>query len=84
MRVIYHKNFTKRFKKLPAKIKESFYERLILFYQDKHAESLNNHSVDKAYPGLRSINVTGDYRALFHDSEDAVTFTDIGTHANLY
>ncbi len=84
MRVIYHKNFTKRFRKLPTKIKEGFYERLALFYSDKYAESLNNHSVDKAYPCLRSINVTGDYRALFHDSEDAVTFVDIGTHAKLY
>ncbi|MEK7520270.1 MAG: hypothetical protein AAB581_03465 [Patescibacteria group bacterium] len=84
MRVVYHKNFEKKFRKLPAKVKERFYGRLALFYKNKHAKTLNNHSVDTAYPGVRSINITGDYRALFYDVGETVTFLTIGTHTELY
>jgi len=84
MQIEYKKHFQKDFKKLSPKIKEQFYRRLELFIQNKFDKSLNNHSVDKVFPGCRSINVTGDYRAIFQDGLEVITFVTIGTHSELY
>lgn len=75
MDIQFHKNFKKRFKKIPAKVQAQFYERLDLFLSDKFDKTLNNHAVDKAYPDCRSINVSGDYRAIFKDHGDGAIFT---------
>ena len=61
-----------------------FYERLDLFTGNKFHPILNNHSVDKRFPGCRSINVTGDYRAIFKEVGQEVKFVHIGTHSQLY
>jgi len=45
---------------------------------------LNNHDVSKVYTGCRSINITGDYRAIFQDEGEIVIFITIGTHSELY
>lgn len=45
---------------------------------------LNNHSVDKAFTDCRSINVTGDYRAIFKEENNVIIFLKIGTHSELY
>ncbi len=79
-----HKNFQKKFDKIPPKIQEYFYERLDLFLQDKFNKTLSNHSVDKAYPNCRSINISGDYRAIFKENGDVAIFITIGTHSDLY
>ncbi len=54
MEVRFHKNFKKKFKKLPVKIQEQFFERLEIFFQNKFDKLLNNHSVDKAFPNFKS------------------------------
>lgn len=84
MDAVFHKNFKKKFKKLPPKIQEKFYERLDVFLQNKFDTVLNNHSVDKVFLHCRSINVSGDYRAIFRDQKDVVIFITIGTHSDLY
>ncbi len=84
MEIRFHKNFKKRFQKIPVKTQEQFYQRLDVFLLDKFNKTLNNHSVEKAYPNCRSINVSGDYRAIFHDQADVVVFITIGTHSDLY
>lgn len=85
MKIDYHKKFLKAFDKLPAKVKEKFYERLRIFSQDPFHPLLNNHLVEPAYPGWRSINITGDYRALYEPiSLDVAVFMKIGTHSELY
>ncbi len=84
MEVKFHKNFKKKFSKLPVKIQEQFYERLELFFQNKFDKLLNNHSVDKVFPNCNSINVSGDYRAIFEDQVDLAIFITIGTHSELY
>jgi len=46
---------------------------------------LNNHPLHAPFEGSRSINVTGDYRAIFKYLEpDLVIFTRIGTHHQLF
>jgi addiction module RelE/StbE family toxin len=84
MQVEYKKRFQKDFKKLPPRLKEQFYKRLEVFLKDKFDPTLSNHSVDKAFPGCRSINVTGDYRAVFVETGQVATFITIGTHSELY
>lgn len=84
MEVKFHTTFKKKLKKIPPKIQDRFYERLELFARDKFSRVLNNHSVDRAYPNCRSINVGDDYRAIFEDSGETIVFITIGTHSDLY
>lgn len=84
MRVLFHRNFEKKFGKLPAEIRGKFLERLTRFLKDKHDTVLNNHPVEKSFPGCRSINVTGDYRAVFKEEGDTVIFIAVGSHSDLY
>ncbi|MDP3900549.1 MAG: type II toxin-antitoxin system RelE/ParE family toxin [bacterium] len=84
MQVKFHKIFKKKFKKLPPWAQKKFYERLEVFLRNDHDAVLRNHSVDKAYPNCRSINISGDYRAIYYHNGDEVIFIIIGTHAELY
>ena len=82
----YSKKFIKSLKKAPNKIQIAFRNRLEIFLSDKFHPILNNHSLSGEYQGYRSINITGDWRAIFRErgSEDTVYFVIIGTHSNLY
>ncbi len=84
MEASFHKSFKKKFKRLPPKIQAQFYERLDIFLRDPFNVVLQNHSVNKAFPNCRSINITGDYRAIFKVDTQTVIFITIGTHAELY
>ena len=85
MKIELHKNFTRSYVKLPKKIQEQFKERKHLFIENRVHPILKNHSVEKRFPGCRSINITGNYRAIFKEnSDDTIVFMLIGTHAELY
>jgi addiction module RelE/StbE family toxin len=84
MKVVFHATFVKRFQKCSPKIQQAFEERLELFLKNPYHPLLRNHAVGRAYPGCRSINVTGDMRAIYHMHEGACVFVLIGTHAELY
>jgi len=84
MKVFYKDKFDKKFIKLNSKIQNQFYKRLEVFLVYKFHPILNNHKVDKKFPGCRSINITGDYRAIFEDKEEIINFVNIGTHSELY
>ncbi len=61
-----------------------FYEKLVIFEIDQFAQILNNHSVHYPYEGCRSINITGDVRALYEITDNTVIFIHIGSHSELY
>lgn len=85
MQIKLHRNFLKRYIKLPEKIREKFKEKRNLFIEDRFDPILNNHSVEKRFPDCRSINITGDYRAIFKEEKgDIYIFINIGTHSELY
>jgi len=84
MQITYKKTFEKRFKKLPEKVKNHFYSRLTLFMSSPFDGLLNNHQVDRAYPDCRSINITGDYRAIYYEQGRCIYFILIGRHSELY
>lgn len=85
MIILFQGSFEKRFKKLSLKIKNHFYDRLALFEENKFHPLLNNHSVEKRFTNCRSINITGDYRAIFKEDKGSVyIFVNIGAHSELY
>ena len=84
MTIDFHKDFTKGLKRLPPKIKKKFQERLLFFEKDQFNPILNNHALNGGYQGYRSINVTGDMRAIYRKDTNAVIFVEIGSHSKLY
>jgi len=85
MYLLFAKGFRKRFDKLPKDIREQCNERLLLFETTSYHPLLNNHALNGDYAGYRSINVTGDYRAIFrYETETVITFVQIGTHHELF
>jgi addiction module RelE/StbE family toxin len=80
----YHTVFLKQFDKLQREIREAFYRRLALFQQDKFHPLLNNHMLSGRYADKRSINITGDFRALYQEEDRFIIFKLIGTHHQLF
>ena len=65
MNIKYSATFKKQYKKAPKKIQEKVKERVSLFVQDPTNQMLNNHALTGKYQGYRSINITGDWRAIY-------------------
>lgn len=85
MQILFHKNFDKKYRKLNSKIQNSVDKRIKLFISDKFNLTLNNHPLSGKYSNFWSINITGDYRAVYYFLEvDSVIFVEMGTHSELY
>ncbi len=84
MTIVFHKDFKKKYIKLPPKIIEKLNDRLRLFGKDEFDPALNNHALKGKWMGYRSINVTGDMRAVFKRDLESAFFVAIDTHSNLY
>ena len=84
MIISYSKNFVKQSKKLSKPVRDKLINRIELFTNNPLNYELNNHALKGKYRKYRSINVTGDYRALYLMQDDSVIFDLIGTHSQLY
>lgn len=89
MQVEFARKFKKQHQKSDKKIKAAFDTRLELFLKNSHHPALNNHALTGNYEGYRSINITGDWRAIFSqhlDQEEniVIIFELLGTHSQLY
>jgi len=88
IRIDFSHKFNKHLRKAPTKIKLAFRNGLILFGQNPFNPLLNNHSLSGELSSYRSINVTGDWRAIYsanHEGEiEIVVFEMLGTHSQLY
>ena len=89
MQIKFGRKFTKQYEKAGAEIRSLFDERLKLFIQDPFQLTLNNHPLTGKLKGFRSINITGDWRAIYSQSSDPVEgkviiFEMLGTHSKLY
>ena len=84
----YDPAFIKALKKAEVRIRKSFRERIAIFAKNPLDPQLNNHKLRKPYEGLRSIDITNDYRAAYEEmtaGEDTVAyFVILGTHDELY
>lgn len=85
MKIKFHRYFTKRYKKLSPGIRRQFEKRLFIFEENLFHPQLNNHPLTGDRRGQWSINVTGDWRAIYvFKDKDTIVFIDIDTHSNLY
>lgn len=85
MIIQYHRVFLKQHRKTPASIRQKFEKRLRLFVKDPFHLLLRNHRLSGDREGQRSINVTGDWRAVYEmKNSHTVVFLEIGTHDSLY
>ena len=85
MKIELHRNFLKAYVKQPKKIQEKFKEKRNLFIKDMFHPLLDNHSLIGGYRDCRSINITGNIRAIFYVKQNGgVIFINIGSHSELY
>jgi addiction module RelE/StbE family toxin len=86
MRILLHKNFEKNYKKLKESEKRAFKDRRNIFLKNPFDPILNNHALSGKYQGCRSINITGDIRAIYRvlNNEELAYFVTVDTHSNLY
>jgi addiction module RelE/StbE family toxin len=86
MRIEYSKVFLEQFQRCPENIQDAFRIRLEIFIHSAFAPILNHHPLNGQLKGYRSINISGDWRAIFRiiRVEDVAYFIAIGTHNQLY
>lgn len=84
MTVEFTKNFIKQSKKLSPKLRKQVIQRIELFTSNPLDPLLRNHQLKGKYKQYRSIDVTGDYRALYLSKDGEAVFDIIGIHAQLY
>jgi addiction module RelE/StbE family toxin len=85
MKIKFHKNFEKKYKRLPVKLKLKVKERNKIFSENPFDPVLNNHALQGKYHGYRSINITGDIRIVYNLLDKNIAlFVDIDSHSNLY
>ena len=77
-----------KLKKVDVRIRKSFYKKIAVFENNPFDSSLNNHPLKDPYEGLRSIDITNDYRAVYEEvpsgNETVAYFSLLGTHKELY
>ena len=88
MNIKFGKKFAKQYSKAPQKIKKAFSDRLEIFKKQPLHPLLNNHYLKGKYLSCQSINVTGDWRAIYQEvrekTKKIIIFLTLGTHSQLY
>ncbi len=82
--VDFSNKFKKQLQKAPVEIKRAFSKRLDLFNEDIYDSQLRNHQLSGNYRRYRSINITGDWRAIYSQKGMTILFELLGTHSQLY
>lgn len=84
MKVGYSRNFIRAARRLDPKLRRRVADRIRLFSANPLDPQLRDHALKGSYRAYRSIDITGDYRALYLLRGDEAVFDIIGTHAQLY
>jgi addiction module RelE/StbE family toxin len=88
MIIKYSPNFLRTLKKADVRIRKSFKEKILIFSRNPNDPELDNHSLKKPYQGMRSIDITSDWRAIYEEKiegdEIVAFFVALGTHSQLY
>ena len=71
MNIQFKKDFRKQYKKLSPKLQKLFQKRFLIFQSDPFSQILNNHTLAGKYKKCRSINVSGDLRAIYTTKNDS-------------
>lgn len=88
MNVKYDPDFIERLKKVDVRIRKSFKKVIVVFITNPNDFQLNNHSLREEWKGYRSIDVTGNWRAIYIEKVEGkgtvAYFVALGTHKELY
>lgn len=84
MKVSYSKNFLKQYSKLNPNMQIKVDKKILLWQSNPINPLLKNHSLLGKLAHYRSINISGDYRALYIQHDNEVIFDAVGTHSQLY
>ncbi len=84
MNLRYSKEFLKDISRLSEKQANQLEERLELFTKNPVDPILNNHKLKGRLKYYRSINITGDVRAVFRAEGADTKFVRLATHSELY
>lgn len=88
MIVRYSPDFYRQFKKANVRIRNRVDKRIEKFLNNPNDSELNNHALKREYQGYRSIDITGDWRAIYREikmHDDSIAyFVALGTHKELY
>ena len=84
MTVSYSKNFLKQAKKLSPELRQKLLERVAIFARNPLHPALRNHALKGKWRAYRSVDITGDVRALYLQHADEAIFDAVGTHSQLY
>ena len=80
--------FVAKLKKANIRIRKSFKQRITVFSSNPDEPVLNDHPLRDEWQGYRSIDITGDWRAIYTEKleveETVAYFVTIGTHQELY
>ena len=88
MKVRFSPEFLHKLKASDVRLRDQFKRRIILFCRRPNELILRNHALKKDWGGYRSINITGDIRAIYTEKMDGRSkiayFVAVGTHRELY
>jgi len=84
MKAGYSKQFLRQYIKLSPAVRQRVDERIKLWQTDPLNSQLRNHQLKGSYKDYRSIDITGDYRALYLSQPGIAIFDKLGTHSQLY
>ncbi|MDP3997501.1 MAG: type II toxin-antitoxin system mRNA interferase toxin, RelE/StbE family [bacterium] len=87
-RIEFSKRFEKQLLKAPLSVRVAVRRRIERFLHNPREPRLRDHALTGNYRGFRSINITGDWRAIFSEESlkgiKVVRFYVLGTHSQLY
>jgi addiction module RelE/StbE family toxin len=84
MTVAYSRAFIKQAKKLSPDLRKKLQAKIKTFTNNPLSPALRNHALKGKYKEYRSIDITGDMRALYLQQDGEVVFDAVGTHSQLY
>ena len=85
MIVNFHRKFRKQLRTFNGKQRERARTRIKQFLRNPSDPQLRDHALHGPYAEHRSINISGDLRAVYKlIADDACIFVAIGTHSELY
>ena len=86
--ILFSPLFDKRLRQLPGNIIAAFNATIDLFLDSQHHVLLRRRFLKEKYAGLKSIDITDEYRAVLKEikkeSLHIIKFHIIGTHDQLY
>lgn len=84
MTVAYSKAFMKQAKRLSPELRQRLQERIVAFGDNPLNPILRNHTLRGKFKDYRSIDISGDVRALYLQLGNDAIFDAVGTHSQLY